>query len=218
MVVCVCGLLLVCCVFEFGKVRFRAVEREDLRLLHVWENDSEVIMYSRSRPMNFVSMAQLEKQFEDWVKDEGDLQFIVELIESKEPVGIARLEKQDWGNVKTADVGTYIGKKELWGKGLGRDITVGLLEMAFHQLDMERCQAFSVEYNRRAHRALESCGFKKAGRFREIVHVNGRNWDSFHFDILKREYLKVTTSLLKDTLGDKTEEYLRKDEKIKDQS
>lgn len=204
--------------FEFGKVRFRAVEREDLRLLHVWENDFEVIMYSRSRPLNFVNVAQLEKQFEDWVKDERDLHFIVELADSKEAVGIARLEKQDWGNVKTADVGTYIGKKELWGKGLGRDITVGLLEMAFHQLNMERCQAFSVEYNHRAHKVLKACGFKKAGQFREIVHVNGRNWDSYHFDILRREYLKIRTNLLKETLGNKAEEYLRKDEKIKEQS
>jgi hypothetical protein len=53
-------------VFEFGRVRFRPLERDDLGLLHVWENDSEVIMYSRSRPLNFASLAQLEKQFEDW--------------------------------------------------------------------------------------------------------------------------------------------------------
>ena len=93
-------------VFEFGRVRFRALEREDLRLLHGWENDSELIMYSRSRPLNFVGLAQLEKQYEDWMKDEKELHFIIELIDSKEAVGIARLQRQDWGNVKTAEIGT----------------------------------------------------------------------------------------------------------------
>jgi RimJ/RimL family protein N-acetyltransferase len=201
-------------VFEFGKVRFRALEREDLKLLHVWENDSELIMYSRSRPMNFVSIAQLEKQFEDWTKDEKDFRFIVELVDSGEPIGIARLERQDWGNVKSIDVGTYIGRKELWGKGLSRDITVGLMEMAFNQLNAERCQAWSVEYNRRAHKALEACGFKKGGALRETSYVNGRKWSSFHFDILKEEYLNIRTNLLKQALGEKVEEYIKKNDQI----
>jgi RimJ/RimL family protein N-acetyltransferase len=201
-------------VFEFGRVRFRPLERDDLGLLHGWENDSEVIMYSRSRPLNFASLAQLEKQFEDWMKDEKELRFIVELVDSKEAIGIARLERQDWGNVKTADVGTYIGKRELWGKGLGREITVGLLEMAFNQLNAERCQAWSVEYNHRAHNALEACGFKKGGTARQTVFVNGRKWDSYHFDILRDEYLNIRLDLLKQTLGNKAEEYISKNGKI----
>lgn len=200
--------------FELGRVRFRTLEKEDLCLLHMWENDSELIMFSRSRPLNFVSMTQLERQFEDWMKDEKELHFIVELVDSKEAIGIARLQKQDWGNVKSIDIGTYIGKKELWGKGLGRDITVGLLEMTFNQLNAERCQAWSVEYNRRAHRALEACGFKKGGAVRYAVFVNGRKWDSYYFDILKDEYLSIRMNLLKQTLGDSTKEYVKKNKAL----
>jgi len=196
--------------FEFGKLRFRPIEREDLKLLHEWENDFELIMYSRSKPMNFVNMAQLEKQYEEWVKDEKELRFIVELVDSKEAIGIARLRREDWGNVKTAEVGTYIGKKELWGKGLGRQITVALLEMSFNQLNVERCEAWSVEYNHRAHKALETCGFKKGGAMRQAAFVNGRKWDGFHFDILRDEYLSIRMDLLKQTLGDKLEEYSEK--------
>ena len=129
--------------FEFGSVRFRPVEREDLKVIHDWENDFEVIMYSRQRPINFVSMAQLEKQYEDWVKNDRELHFIVELADSKEPIGTARIEKSDWGNVRGATIGTYIGKKEMWEKGLGHQITVALLEMCFNQLNMERCDAWS---------------------------------------------------------------------------
>jgi len=198
------------CMFEFGKLRFRPIEREDLKLLHEWENDFELIMYSRSKPMNFVNMAQLEKQYEEWVKDEKELRFIVELVDSKKAIGIARLRRQDWGNVKTAEVGTYIGKKELWGKGLGRQITVALLEMSFNQLNVERCESWSVEYNHRAHKALEACGFKKGGAMRQAAFVNGRKWDGFHFDILRDEYLNMRMDLLKQTLGDKLEEYSKK--------
>jgi len=196
--------------FEFGDLRFRPVEREDLELLHTWENDFEVIMYSRNMPMNFVSMPQIEKRYEEWLKDEKEFHFIIELKSSKEAIGIARLEQEFWGNVKTADVGTYIGKKELWDKGLGKQITVALLEMAFNQLNMERCSASSVEYNQRAHKVLEECGFKKVGVIRQSAFVNGRFWDRYYFDILKLEYLSVRMELLKKTLGEKLDEYLNK--------
>jgi RimJ/RimL family protein N-acetyltransferase len=196
--------------FEFGDLRFRPVEREDLKALHKWENDSEVIMYSRSRPMNFASLAQLEKQYEDWMKDEKELHFMIELAGTKEPIGIARIDQSNWGNVRTADVGTYIGKKDLWGKGFGRQITVALLEMAFYQLNVERCEASSVEYNQRAHRVLEECGFKRVGVQRQAHFVNGRAWDDFHFDILRDEYLRMRSGLLKQVLGEKLEEYLQK--------
>jgi RimJ/RimL family protein N-acetyltransferase len=196
--------------FEFGNVRFRPVEKEDLKHLHEWENDFEVIMYSRSRPMNFLNMAQLEKQYEDWVKEERELHFMVELVDSKEAIGIARIEKQDWANVKTASVGTYIGKKELWGKGLGRQITVALLEMSFHHLNADRCEAWSVEFNVRAHKVLESCGFKKGGAMRQAIFVNGRKWNGFHFDILRDEYLNLRMDLLKQVLKDGLEEYLKR--------
>jgi RimJ/RimL family protein N-acetyltransferase len=204
------------CVFEFGDLRFRPVEREDLKLLHVWENDFELMMFSRSRPLNFASLAQLEKQYEEWVKDEKEQRFIVELVDSNEAIGIARIERQEWGNVKAANVGTYIGKKELWSKGLGKQITVALLEMCFNQLNMERCEAWSVEYNHRAHKALEACGFQKVGIVREAVFVNGRRWDGFHFDTLRDEYLNVRMGLLKQTLGDKLQEYLTRSTPLKE--
>ena len=47
--------------FELGDIRFRPVEKDDLKLLHKWENDFELMMYSRSKPLNFVSMAQIER-------------------------------------------------------------------------------------------------------------------------------------------------------------
>jgi RimJ/RimL family protein N-acetyltransferase len=202
--------------FEFGDVRFRPVEREDLKFLHEWENDFELIMFSRSRPLNFVSMPQLEKQYEESLKNEKEQRFIMELAESKEAIGIARIERHEWGNVKAADVGTYIGKKELWGKGFGKQITVALLEMCFNQLGLERCEAWSVEYNVRAHKSLESCGFKKVGVVRQATFVNGRKWDGFHFDILREEYLQRRMDLLKETLEDKLEEYLRRSSPVKE--
>jgi RimJ/RimL family protein N-acetyltransferase len=196
--------------FEFGDVRFRPVEKEDLKLLHQWENDFELIMYSRARPMNLMNMAQIEKEYEDRTKDEKILYYIVETTNPQEPIGIASIRREEWANVKTGTLGTYIGKKELWGKGYGKQITVAMLEMAFFHLNMERCEAWSVEYNTRAHKALEACGFKKSGVLRETSFVNDKRWNTYYFDILRAEYLVQRMGLLKNTLGEKLDEYLKK--------
>jgi RimJ/RimL family protein N-acetyltransferase len=196
--------------FEFAGLRFRPLEKEDLKLLHVWENDSELMMYSRSQPLNMATMAQLEERFAEWTKNEKNLLFIVENMGSNEPIGFASIRREVWGNVPGADVGTYIGKKELWEKGFGKKITVALLEMSFMHLGLEHCQAWSVEYNTRAHRALESCGFKKGGVVRNTVYVAGRKWGSFHFDILQEEYMNIRMNLLKNVLRDEVDGYLEK--------
>lgn len=180
-----------------------------MELLHNWENDFDLMTYSRSKPLNFASMSQLEKLYEDWLKDERELHFTVELRDSNEVVGIARLERREWSNVRSADVGTYIGKKELWGKGLGKEITLALLEMAFFQLNMDRCDAWSVEYNRRAHKVLEACGFKRSGSARQSHYVHGRKYDDYHFDVIREEYLQTRSELLGQVLGDRLEEYLK---------
>jgi RimJ/RimL family protein N-acetyltransferase len=196
--------------FEFAGLRFRPMEKEDLKLLHVWENDFELMMYSRSQPLNVVTMAQLEERYAEWMKNEKNIQFIVENMETNEPIGIATIRRETWGNIPGADVGTYIGKKELWEKGFGKKITIALLEMSFIHLGLEHCQAWSVEYNTRAHKALESCGFKKGGVMRNTVYVAGRKWGSFHFDILREEYMDLRMSLLKKVLGDRVDNYLEK--------
>jgi len=196
--------------FELGDIRFRPVEKDDLKLLYKWENDFELMMYSRSKPLNFVSMEQLERQYDKWMKENKEIHFIVELIDTNEPIGTAVIRKEEWSNVKNADIGTYIGKKEYWGKGYGKQITVALLEMCFIFLNMERCEAWSVEYNTRAHKTLETCGFKKGGVMRQTVLVNGKKWNSYHFDTLREEYINIRQGLLGKTLGEKLDNYLKK--------
>jgi len=196
--------------FEFANLRFRPLEKEDLKLLHIWENDLEVMMYSRSKPLNMASMSQLEKQYEERMKEKKNLYFIVENTESNEPIGFATIRREEWGNVQAADLGTYIGKKELWEKGFGKKITVALLEMSFIHLNMERCEAWSVGYNTRAHKVLEFCGFQKAGVLRNTVYVAGKKWNSFLFDIQREEYTKIRMSLLKKMLGEGVGAYLER--------
>jgi RimJ/RimL family protein N-acetyltransferase len=197
-------------VFEFAGLRFRPLEKADLQLVHGWENDFELMMYSRSKPLNVATMDQLEKQYEERAKEKKNFYFIVENMGSGKPIGLASLRTDVWGNVRGAELGIYIGEKALWGKSFGKKMTVALLEMAFYQLNMERCEAWSVEYNVRAHKVLEFCGLKKGGAMRNTVHVAGKKWGSFHFDILQKEYMEIRMKLLERVLGDEVNAYLKR--------
>ena len=194
--------------FQFGKVVLRPREKEDLEFIHKWENDSELMMYSRSKPASFVNMAQLEKQFEERLKDEKNLFMMIELKQAKDPIGFASLEQRDWGNVKTGHLGICIAEREFWGKGIGRQITVALLEMAFMQLNAERCDTGGVEYNKRAHKTLKWCGFTQSGSLRRIHFVNSHLWDHLYFDLLRKEYLERRMELLRGTLKEDLKQYL----------
>ncbi|MCK4483027.1 GNAT family N-acetyltransferase [Candidatus Bathyarchaeota archaeon] len=120
--------------FEFANLRFRPLEKDDLKLLHVWENDFELMMYSRSKPLNTVSMAQLEKQYEERMKEKNNLYFILENMESNQPIGFAAIRREEWGNVQAADLGTYIGRKEM-GKRLRKEDNRGSARNGLHSLE-----------------------------------------------------------------------------------
>jgi hypothetical protein len=45
---------------------------------------------------------------------------------------------------------------------------------------------------------------------RNTVYVAGKKWGSFHFDILREEYMDLRMSLLKKVLGDRVDNYLEK--------
>jgi RimJ/RimL family protein N-acetyltransferase len=196
--------------FEFGDLYLRPIEKDDLRAIQEWENDSELMMFSRTQPVNFTSLVQLEKQYEDWTRDPSNLRQLVSLAATREAIGVSRITKEIWGNVQGADIGLYIGDKENWERGLGKQATLALLEICFNQLNIERCEAWSVEYHDRAHKALEACGFKKVGVSRKNVFVNGRKWDSFLYDLLREEYLGLRNQLIKETLGLRSELYMEK--------
>jgi hypothetical protein len=53
-----------------NKIVLRAVEREDLKILHQWQNDQEVMRLARSYPDHTTSMAALEVKLEKILKGE----------------------------------------------------------------------------------------------------------------------------------------------------
>jgi RimJ/RimL family protein N-acetyltransferase len=160
-------------------------------------------------PQEMKSYDPVVKYYEKEIEREDRMHYIIELRDSKEAIGTAVIRLNKWGNVRRGNIGTYLDKN-YWNKGLGKIITLALLEISFYYLNLEKCEACSIEYNKRAHKVLEDCGFKRYGIERKSMFVLGRKWDWYCFDILREEYLQIREELLRKFLGEYYEEYKRK--------
>ena len=101
------------------QVVLRGLEREDLKLMHKWLNDEEVMEWARSKPDNTASMESVEKDFEQDVKGESPHRRTFIVIEKRtgKPAGWAMIRW--WRPFSTiADLGLVIAEKHLRGKGL----------------------------------------------------------------------------------------------------
>jgi len=193
--------------FEFGRIQLRPFEMEDIENLHGWHNDDIVMLYSRGHPFQFKNKLLLKEEIEKKLKNKDKVLLAVELREDGRFIGITKYSLGEWGGVRSTSVGTLIGERDCWDKGYGKEITLALCEILFMWKNYERLEAWSIEYNKRAHKVLEYYGFKKEGELRKSTYLNGRYWSWYAFGCLREEYLKIRDSVLKTTLKDTYKEY-----------
>jgi RimJ/RimL family protein N-acetyltransferase len=171
------------------KVVLRALEREDLKLMHKWYNDEEVMQWARSKPDNLAPMESLEKEFEQDLKGENSHRRMLIVVEKRSGKAIGWASIRWWRLFSTsADLGLVIAEKELRGKGFGTEATLLLADMAFNQLNMHKVELFTRSDNKAAVSAVSKCGFKQEGRLREEVYFNGKYHDGVLFGLLRDEY------------------------------
>ncbi len=195
--------------FEIGRIRFRPLSEEDLNLLQRWESNFKVTLYSRAQPLGFKNEKDIQREFEEYMENKDkDAKFIIEKREDDKKVGTASYKDRS-KKIKNASLGTYIGEKDEWNKGLGHEITAGLCEILFFHKNFDRLNAWSASFNKRAQSVLEKVGFKKTGRARKSGYLLGKRIDWLMFDLLREEYMKDREKILEKIFDEKKEEYIK---------
>jgi diamine N-acetyltransferase len=176
------------------RIRFRAVEREDLPTFVRWLNDPEV----QQGIMIFhpFSQAQEENWFEGMIKRPVEEQVLG--IEVKEPLGEEGIENWkligslgftdiSW-RIRSAEFGILIGEKEYWGKGYGTEAVRLLTQYGFNTLNLNRIFLRVFEDNHRAIRAYEKAGFTLEGRMRQAEFHLGKYLDVLIMSVLRSDF------------------------------
>lgn len=164
------------------KVNLRALEKEDIQKTIKWINDPEVTKYlSIVFP---ISLAEEEKWFEYYLKRKDDRIFAIETKDGTH-IGNIGLHKIDWLNRKVM-LGILIGEKEYWNKGYGTDAVKTAVKFAFEEMNIHKVYLCVMDFNERAVKIYEKCGFTREGVSRDDVYRNGKYHDMIWMSVLNK--------------------------------
>ena len=102
-------------------------------------------------------------------------------------IGGARLHEIRWED-RRARLAIGIFDRRFWSQGYGSEAIRLLLRYGFEDLDLHRIDLRVLEYNLRAIRAYEKCGFVREGVERETALVDGEWHGDVIMSILKHEF------------------------------
>jgi RimJ/RimL family protein N-acetyltransferase len=167
------------------KTILRAIEREDLPIFIRWFNDPEVRQYLlKYMPM---SPAEGERRwFERQLEDRNNRGFAIETTDGVH-IGDCGLHDFDWES-RSAVLGIAMSDREYREEGYGSDAVRTLLGFAFGEMNLHRVQLEVYDFDLRALRCYEKCGFKVEGRRREALFRNGCYHDILIMSILLEEF------------------------------
>jgi RimJ/RimL family protein N-acetyltransferase len=102
-------------------------------------------------------------------------------------IGHIRLNILSWDDRKTR-MAMGIFDRRFWSRGYGSEALCLVLRYGFDDLGLHRIDLRVVEYNERAIRAYQKCGFVVEGIERESALVDGVWYDDVMMSILESEY------------------------------
>jgi len=169
------------------KTRLRALEKSDLPAVWRWVNNEEV-MWFWGEPCNAQSLAEIEQWFARLQEAAGysSKQFIIEM-KGGTPIGRIFYEHLDAKHRRT-EVGMQIGEKGYWGRGYGADAMLTFLDYLFNELALHRVYLRLQNYNARALKCYEKCGFTQEGILRHNTFTRGEYYDDLMMGILHDEF------------------------------
>ncbi|MGA3058414.1 MAG: GNAT family protein [Candidatus Limnocylindrales bacterium] len=159
---------------------------ENLRAFLRWYSDPEVARLTRYQQVA-LSADEVQRFFYSRVMGTDFLAMAIHLRESDRLVGTCAFSQLD-GDSGSTLFHITIGERDAWGKGFGTEATELMLAHAFTRLALHRVALTVFEFNTRAIRAYEKCGFVVEGRAREAILRDGRYWDEIHMSVLAEEW------------------------------
>jgi RimJ/RimL family protein N-acetyltransferase len=169
-----------------GLVVLRRHRNENLRAFQSWYSDPEVARLTRyqSGPL---SADEIQRFFYGRIMGSDFLAMAIHVRESDRLVGTCAFSQLDGDNGSTLFHIT-ICERDAWGHGYGSEATELMVAHAFTRLALHRVALTVFEFNVRAIRTYEKCGFAVEGRARGAIFRDGRFWDEIHMSILASEW------------------------------
>jgi RimJ/RimL family protein N-acetyltransferase len=172
---------------QLGPVRLRAVERDDVAQLHLWQLDHDTWHLAEDEPYTPRSVAAALQRFDAgkaWCPDDRYVPFAVDTAGKLS--GHVCLWGLDLHN-RSGHLGIALAPQAR-GRGTGQAACRLLLQHAFLDRGLHRVQLEVLADNDAAVRAYEAAGFVHEGRLRQQAWVGGRFVDALVMSVLAAEW------------------------------
>ncbi|KHO62627.1 GCN5 family acetyltransferase [Thermoanaerobacter sp. YS13] len=136
-------------------------------------------------PVTVETVAERWKTKKD-PKENGE--FAIILRSTGEYIGNVSYNNVDWKN-RNCEIAIMIGEEKHRNKGYGTEALNLLLDFIFNELNLHRVELRVYDFNERAIKSYEKCGFKKEGLLREVVYKHGKYINEYVMGILKEEFI-----------------------------
>ncbi len=145
------------------KVRLRPKRLSDAVEDYAWRTDSELSSLDATQPLTLPFEEYLRRYAaEIYILGDSSLNFAIETKESKH---IGNCACFAIGKVKgEAELGIIIGDRTYWDQGYGVDAINTLLHYLFSEMNLDRVHLKTLDWNDRAQRCFQKCGFSPCGR------------------------------------------------------
>jgi RimJ/RimL family protein N-acetyltransferase len=169
------------------KVLLRAMTRDDLERLCIFNNDVEVELAGGGDPPLPQTLARLQADF-DANAGKGGRDGTGFAIEA-DGLFIGQCALFNFDPVAhRCELGITIGDKSYWGRGYGTDAVRVLIDYGFRHHNLHRVYLSVNSTNPRAIGAYRRCGFVEEGRLRAHMWNNGHYIDLVQMGILRDEW------------------------------
>ena len=111
-------------------------------------------------------------------------------LDGEQPIGFTALFDLHW-NHGDALVAIALGDRSYWGNGYGSDAMNTLLRYAFREMNLRRVTLIVFDYNPRAIRSYEKCGYVHEGTVPGVLQREGQRWNWHYMGILKEEWERL---------------------------
>jgi RimJ/RimL family protein N-acetyltransferase len=130
---------------------------------YAWRCDPELSRYDATVPLK-LSFREYMLYYTEQLQNpkEGRRWFAIDSLEGKH-IGNCMYYDVDESR-KHAKIGIIIGEREYWGKGYGADALNSLVSYIFAETDLDRVYLDTLDWNKRAQRCFQKCGFVVCGR------------------------------------------------------
>lgn len=169
---------------EGEKVYLSPMNLEDIEKYVKWMND-----FSATDGLGSSSKVTTFESEKSWLinnMDKKEQQFAIVLKETDKLIGNCGFCDINHLHQK-GEVGLFIGEEENRSKGYGTEALSLLVEYGFNYLNLKNIMLKVFSFNKRAIKSYEKVGFKVFGKRTEVYYLNGKWYDEYFMEILRKE-------------------------------